>query len=148
MTKSNVSILVATVTLMLGRDKKTGERNSLVKDEELTEALADKFGLTKKDIQSLVDDGKLKSVKVRAAAGRGDESVAVAAEKKRADDAEAAMAELQKTLDAEKKRGDDAEKDADELEKHVETLEKQIEDLTTQLEEATKPADDAGKAKA
>lgn len=129
---ATASILVAAVTLSLGRDKETGERNRLGKDEELTADLAEAFGLSSKDVQSLVDDGKLVEKQVRAAASTGGA------------DGAALAAAIQ--------RADDAEKDYADLEKHVETLEKQIaeqgeqiEKLTTDLAEATKPAADAGK---
>lgn len=123
-------ILVASVTLMLGRDKETGERNSLAKDAELTEALVEKYGLSDKDIQSLVDDGKLVEQKVRAAAPGGVDPAELAAEKKRADDAEADYAEL--------------EKHVEKLEAQIKIQGEQIDKLTADLAEATKPAD-AGK---
>lgn len=109
-------ILVASVTLMLGRDKETGERNSLAKDAELTEALVEKYGLSDKDVQSLVDDGKLVERTVRAAAPGGVDPAELAAEKKRADDAEADYAEL---------------------EKHVEKLEAQIKEQGEQIDKLT-----------
>lgn len=132
MAKNKVSILVAAMTLSLGRDKETGDRNTLPGGEEMTDELVKKFGLSKKDVQTLIDERKLITVDVRAAASTGGADAAALAEAN--------------------KRADDAEADYAELEKHVETLEtkikeqgEQIDKLTADLAEATKPAADGGK---
>lgn len=123
MAKNKVSILVAKVTLSLGRDEKTGERNTLPGGEELTDELVKKFTLAKKDIQSLIDEGKLVPIEVRAAAtGVGSDNAALAAANAEIADLKAKLAEASQGLE-------DADADYADLEKHVTVLEVQIKAL-------------------
>lgn len=113
---ATVAILIAVMTLGLGKHPETGDPMELPTGEELTPAKADEFGLSADDVQSLIDSGHLMKVEVRAA---GSSAVA--------DGADLAAAQA-KVTDLESQLAD-ADADYADLEKHVTALEDQIKAL-------------------
>lgn len=113
---ATVAILIAVMTLGLGKHPETGDPMELPTGEELTPAKVDEFGLSADDVQSLIDSGHLMKVEVRAAGSAViAEDVALAA-------AQADIANLQAQLA-------DADADYADLEKYVTALEDQIKAL-------------------
>ena len=136
MSKSKVAILLASTTLVLGKHAVTGDPIELPAGEEMTPELAKSLKLSDKDIKSLTDSGHLAKVEVRASSVSADGS----------DTGQQEIADLKKQLAAETKRADDAEADYNDLEKHVTVLEEQIKSLgadPTPQEDSS--AEDAGK---
>lgn len=125
-TPATVAILIAVMTLGLGKDPESGDPIELPGGEELTAAKIEEFGLTDADVQSLVDSGHLTKIEVRAA---GSSAVG--------ENADLATA-LAENADL-KAQLADADKDAKEADEHIDQLEKQVAELTAQLAEATKP---------
>lgn len=101
---------------------KKGSVTTVSPGDQITAAVKKELGLKEADIVELIDKGAIAEVSVHAetVADDADAVAALAAETKRADDAEGKLAD-------ETKRADDAEAKVAELEK--------------QLEEATKPAE-------
>ena len=111
-------ILIATRQLRGGKSK--GEREFVQAQEELTAAKQKALGLSKDDVQDLIETGAV--IEIPADVGSGDDSAEVKAANKRADDAE--------------KRASDAETKVAELTAEIETLKTQLEAAKTEASKA------------